>query len=256
MEIPAWITIPQGGAKNLPLVVHVHGGPQVRGYHQISWGRWPDAQFFASRGYLVLEPEPRGSTGYGDKLYVSSFKQWGQAMQDDITDGAMYLVKEGLADKSRMCIIGGSYGGYASAMAVVKDPDVWRCAVPYVAVTDLTLMQTATYSDISMFTDYLQTEFKKTVGDSDADKEMFDKYSPARHADRVKAPVLIAMGSDDLRVPQAHGDKFVSELRAAGKKVDYVVYNGEGHGFNKDENVYDWYGRIEKFFAENLKGKQ
>lgn len=253
MEIPAWITIPQGGGKDLPLVVHVHGGPQVRGYHQIAWGRWPDAQFFASRGYLVLEPEPRGSTGYGDKLYASSFKQWGQTMQDDITDGALHLVKEGLADRSRMCIIGGSYGGYASAMAVVKDPDVWKCAVPYVAVTDLTLMQTATYSDISMFSDYLQTEFKKTVGDSSADREMFDKYSPARHADRVKAPVLIAMGSDDLRVPQAHGDKFVSELRAAGKKVDYVVYNGEGHGFNKDENVYDWYGRIEKFFAENLK---
>lgn len=253
MEIPAWITIPQGGGKNLPLVVHVHGGPQVRGYQQISWGRWPDAQFFASRGYLVLEPEPRGSTGYGDKLYTSSFKQWGQSMQDDITDGAMHLVKEGLADKSRMCIIGGSYGGYASAMAVVKDPDVWKCAVPYVAVTDLTLMQTVTYSDISMFTDYLQTEFKKTVGDSDADKGMFDKYSPARHADRVKAPVLIAMGSDDRRVPQVHGDKFVSALQSAGKKVEYVVYPGEGHGFNKDENVSDWYHRIEKFFAENLK---
>lgn len=253
MEIPAWITIPQGGGKNLPLVVHVHGGPQVRGYHQISWGRWPDAQFFASRGYLVLEPEPRGSTGYGDKLYTSSFKQWGQSMQDDITDGALYLVKEGLADKDRMCIIGGSYGGYASAMAVVKDPDLWRCSVPYVAVTDLTLMQTATYSDISMFTDYLQTEFKKTVGDSDADKAMFDKYSPARHADRVKAPVLIAMGSDDLRVPQVHGDEFVSGLQKAGKKVEYVIYPGEGHGFNKDENVFDFYRRVEKFFAENMK---
>jgi dipeptidyl aminopeptidase/acylaminoacyl peptidase len=255
MEIPAWITLPQGGGKNLPLVVHVHGGPQVRGYRQISWGRWPDAQFFASRGYLVLEPEPRGSTGYGDKLYASSFKQWGQSMQDDITDGALYLVKEGLADRSRMCLIGGSYGGYASAMGVVKDPDLWRCAVPYVAVTDLTLMQKATYSDISMYSDYLQTTFKKTVGDADADREMFHKYSPARHADRVKAPVLIAMGSDDLRVPQVHGDEFASALQKAGKKVEYVIYNGEGHGFNKDENVFDFYRRVEKFFEENLKKK-
>jgi dipeptidyl aminopeptidase/acylaminoacyl peptidase len=253
MEIPAWITIPKGGGKNLPLVVNIHGGPWARSYHQIEWGRWPDAQFFASRGYMVLEPEPRGSLGFGDKLYTSSFRQWGQAMQDDITDGALHLVKEGLVDKSRMCVFGGSYGGYASAMALVKDPDLWKCGVPFVAVTDLTTFQKATYSDMSYATDFFQTEFKKMVGDSSADKEMFDKYSPARHADRVKAPVLIAMGSDDVRVPQVHGDDYVSALRSAGKKVEYVIYNGEGHGFNKDENVFDFYHRVEKFFADNLK---
>ena len=253
MEIPAWITIPQGGGKNLPLVVNIHGGPWVRAYHQIEWGRWPDAQFFASRGYMVLEPEPRGSSGWGDKHLVSSWKQWGQAMQDDITDGAMHLVKEGLVDKSRMCVFGGSYGGYASAMAMVRDPDVWKCGVPFVAVTDLGTFQNATYSDISVQSDFFQTEFKTMVGDSSADKEMFDKYSPARHADRVKGPILIAMGSDDVRVPQVHGDDFVSALQKAGKKVEYVVYPGEGHGFNKDENVFDFYHRVEKFFAENLK---
>jgi dipeptidyl aminopeptidase/acylaminoacyl peptidase len=253
MEIPAWITIPQGGAKSLPLVVNIHGGPWGRSYHQIQWGRWPDAQFFASRGYMVLEPEPRGSTGWGDKHYTSSFKQWGQTMQDDITDGALYLVKEGMVDKSRMCVFGGSYGGYASAMALVKDPDVWKCGVPFVAVTDLTSFQKVTYSDISEETDFFQTEFMKMVGDASADRQMFDRYSPARHADRVKAPVLIAMGSDDRRVPQVHGDDFVSALRSAGKKVEYVVYNGEGHGFNKDENVFDFYRRVEKFLEENLK---
>lgn len=253
MEIPAWITVPQGGGKNLPLVVNIHGGPWVRAYHQIEWGRWPDAQFFASRGYVVLEPEPRGSSGWGDRHLVSSWKQWGQTMQDDITDGAMHLVKEGLVDKSRMCVFGGSYGGYASAMAMVKDPDVWKCGVPFVAVTDLGTFQNATYSDISVQSDFFQTEFKTMVGDSSADKEMFDKYSPARHADRVKGPILIAMGSDDQRVPQVHGDDFVSALQKAGKKVEYVVYPGEGHGFNKDENVFDFYHRVEKFFAENLK---
>jgi acetyl esterase/lipase len=253
MMIPAWITIPKDGGKNLPLIVNIHGGPWVRGYEGISWGRWPDAQFFASRGYMVLEPEPRGSTGYGRKLHSSSFKQWGRTMQDDISDGALYLAKEGLVDKSRMCLFGGSYGGYASAMGVVKDPDLWKCAAPFVAVTDLFLMQGATYSDMSFASWFLQTDFLKLVGDSSTDKEMFDRSSPARHADRVKAPVFIAMGSNDVRVPQAHGDTFVAALREAGKKVEYVVYNGEGHGFNKDENVFDFYKRLEKFFAENLK---
>jgi dipeptidyl aminopeptidase/acylaminoacyl peptidase len=253
MMIPAWITVPKGGGKNLPLVVNIHGGPWVKGYSGISWGRWPDAQFFASRGYMVLEPEPRGSLGYGRKLFSSGFKQWGQAMQDDIADGALYLVKEGLVDKSRMCLFGGSYGGYASAMGIVKDPDLWACSVPFVAVTDLILFQTATYSDMSFASYFFQTDFKKMVGDSDADHDMFVKNSPARNASRVKAPVLIAMGSSDVRVPQAHGDKFASALRDAGKKVEYVVYNGEGHGFNKDENVFDFYHRVEKFLAENLK---
>jgi dipeptidyl aminopeptidase/acylaminoacyl peptidase len=253
LTIPAWVTVPKGGGKNLPLVVNIHGGPWVRGYEGISWGRWPDAQFFASRGYVVLEPEPRGSIGYGRKLFSSSFKQWGQAMQDDITDGALYLAKEGLVDKSRMCLFGGSYGGYASAMGVVKDPDLWKCAVPFVAVTDLILFQNATYSDISMLSYFFQTDFRKMVGDSDDDREMFVKYSPARNAGRVKAAVLVAMGSDDFRVPQAHGDKFVSALESAGRKVEYVVYRGEGHGFNKDENVFDFYRRVEKFFAEHLK---
>jgi dipeptidyl aminopeptidase/acylaminoacyl peptidase len=256
MEIPAYVTIPQGGAKNLPLVVNIHGGPWVQGYDIISWGRWPDAQFLASRGYVVLEPEPRGSLGWGDRLYTSSFKQWGQTMQDDITDGALSLVKDGLVDKSRMCVFGGSYGGYASAMALVKDPDLWACGVPFVAVTDLATFQNVTYSDMSTETDFFQTEFMKMVGDSSKDKEMFAKYSPARHADVVKAPVLIAMGSDDVRVPQVHGDDYVSALRSAGKKVEYVIYNGEGHGFNKDENVFDFYHRVEKFLEENLKKKQ
>ena len=253
LEIPAWVTIPKGGGKNLPLIVNIHGGPWVRGYGGISWDRWPEAQFFASRGYVVLEPEPRGSTGYGLNHYRTSFKQWGQAMQDDITDGALYLASEGLVDKNRMCLHGGSYGGYATAMGLAKDPDLWKCGSPFVAVTDLFLFQNVPYSDISMFSFFFQKDFKKMVGDSNDDKEMFTKYSPALLADRVKAPVLITMGSADVRVPQVHGDSYVSALRSAGKKVEYVVYNGEGHGYNKDENVFDFYKRLEKFFAENLK---
>jgi dipeptidyl aminopeptidase/acylaminoacyl peptidase len=253
MMIPAWVTVPKGGAKDLPLVVHIHGGPNVRGYEGIEWGRWPDAQFLASRGYVVLEPEPRGSTGYGRKLLTGGFRQWGQAAQDDINDGALFLVKEGLVDKSRMCLFGASYGGYAAAMGVVRDPDLWKCSAPYLAVTDLFALQGATYTDTARASYYFQSTFKKLVGDSDADREMFDRISPARHADRVKAPVFIAAGSADVRVPPSQDAAFVSALKSYSKKVEYVVYNGEGHGFNKDEHVFDYYHRLEKFLAENLK---
>ena len=251
LEIPAWVTIPRGsGGRNLPLIVHVHGGPMARVY---GGGFDLEAQFFASRGYAVLQPEPRVSTGFGRKHYRSGWKQWGQAMQDDLNDGALYLVKEGIADPKRMCIFGGSYGGYAAAIGPARDPDFWRCAAPYVAVTDLTLLQKVPYSDTSYLSDYLQTDFKRLVGDSDADREMFARTSAINLADRVKVPIFLAMGSDDVRVPLVHGDKFRDALEKAGKKVEYVVYPGEGHGFNKDEHRFDFYGRLEKFFAENLK---
>lgn len=254
MEIPAWVTIPRGSSgKNLPLIVNVHGGPWARVYSAISWGRWPEAQFFASRGYVVLEPEPRGSTGWGRKHFTSSFKQWGQTMQDDINDGALQLVKDGLVDRNRMCIHGGSYGGYAAAMGVTRDPDFWKCGSPFVAVTDLFLFQKVAYSDIAQNSDFFETDFKKMVGDSSADREMFTKYSPAKQAANVKVPVLITMGGDDVRVPLVHGEAFRNALQDAGKKVEFVVYSGEGHGYNKDSNVTDFYRRLEKFFAANLK---
>jgi dipeptidyl aminopeptidase/acylaminoacyl peptidase len=162
-------------------------------------------------------------------------------------------VNEGLVDKGRMCLHGGSYGGYATAMGLVKDPDLWKCGSPFVAVTDLFLFQNVPYSDISYASYFFQTDFKKVVGDSDADREMFRKYSPALQADKVKAAVLLTMGSNDVRVPQVHGDSFASALENAGRKVEYVIYKGEGHGYNKDENVFDFYKRLEKFFAQHLK---
>jgi dipeptidyl aminopeptidase/acylaminoacyl peptidase len=252
LEIPAWLVVPKGSSgRNLPLIVHVHGGPWVRVYGGADWGR-PDAQFFASRGYAVLEPEPRASIGFGKKHFRAGFRQWGQAMQDDLNDGALHLVKEGIADPKRMCIFGGSYGGYAAACGPARDPDFWKCAAPFIAVTDLALMQTIAYSDTSRLSDFLQTDFKRLVGDSEADREMFARTSAVQQAARIKAPVFLSMGSDDVRVPLAHGDRFRAALEAAGKKVEYVVYRGEGHGFNKDEHVFDFYRRLERFFAENL----
>ena len=254
MDIPAWVTTPLNSeGKNLPLVVNIHGGPWVRAYSGIQWGRWPNAQFLASRGYVVLEPEPRGSTGFGIKHYTSSFKQWGLAMQDDITDGALHLAKEGIVDKNRMCLFGGSYGGYAALQGLVKDPDLWRCGVAYVAVTDLELLQTVSWSDIARGSDFFETDFKRRVGDKDVDRDQFLKTSPAKNTDKIKAPVLLAMGHDDQRVPLVHGTTMQAAMEKSGKPIEYVVYTGEAHGFNKDENVIDFYTRVERFLALHLK---
>lgn len=254
LTIPAWLTVPRGvDAKNLPLIVHIHGGPWVRSYHGVQWGRWPTAQFFASRGYAVLEPELRGSVGFGAQHYLSSFKLWGLAMQDDITDGALHLANLGIVDKSRMCLFGGSYGGYASLQGLVKDPELWRCASSYIAVTDLELLQSVSWSDTARLTDYFETDFKRRVGDSERDRAQFATTSPAKNADKIKAAVMLTMGGQDQRVPIIHGTAMRDAMEKAGKPLDYTVYNEEGHGFNAPDNVIDFYTRTERFFAKHLK---
>jgi dipeptidyl aminopeptidase/acylaminoacyl peptidase len=135
----------------------------------------------------------------------------------------------------------------------VKEPDLWKCGSAFVAVSDLGLMQTIQYSDTALLSDYYEAEFPRLVGDKDKDRALFDRNSPARNTDKIKAPVLLAMGSADVRVPLAHGDAMRSALEKSHKKLEYVVYTGEGHGFNKDENVFDHYRRVEKFLAENLR---
>jgi dipeptidyl aminopeptidase/acylaminoacyl peptidase len=165
----------------------------------------------------------------------------------------LYLVKEGIVDKNRMCLYGASYGGYAAAMGLVKDPDLWKCAAPFLAVTDLILMQTLATSDISQGSDWLDNSFKQLVGDPDKDRVMMTLNSPALQASKIRAPIFMAMGGADVRVPIDHGNAFRAAVEAAGGKIEYTVYSGEGHGFNKDENVADFYKRVEEFFAKYLK---
>jgi dipeptidyl aminopeptidase/acylaminoacyl peptidase len=252
--IPAYLVLPRGvEPKNLPLVINIHGGPQVRGYNMLSgWGRWPEAVFLAAHGYAVLEPDPRHSTGFGLDHYRSGFKQWGLAMQDDITDGALRLASKGIIDINRVCLHGGSYGGYATLQGLVKEPDLFKCGNSFVAVTDLPTMQNYAGSDISRGSDYLETVFTKRVGDSSRDKEQFTKTSPAQNADKIKARVLLTMGSEDLRVPLKHGDIMVSAMEKAGVKHEYRVYKDEGHGYNRPENVADFYRRALKLFNESI----
>jgi dipeptidyl aminopeptidase/acylaminoacyl peptidase len=255
--IPAFVTLPPNkDAKNLPLIVHVHGGPVLRGYNWASWGRWPDAQFLASRGYAVLEPEPRASDGYGLQHIRAGMRQWGLTMQDDINDGALHLVSQGIADKSRMCIYGGSYGGYATLMGIVRNPDLWKCGNATVAVADLLELLTISYADYSERTNTAENSYwSRLVGDASTaeGRAKLLAQSPFTHAEKARAPLMLTMGSDDRRVPLIQGERMRDALQKAGKPIEWKVYTGEGHGFNKDENVFDFYRRTERFFAEHLK---
>jgi dipeptidyl aminopeptidase/acylaminoacyl peptidase len=250
LEIPAYLTLPRGGdGKNLPMVVVVHGGPWVHGE---TWRFDPEAQFLASRGYAVLQPNFRGSTGYGWKLYHASFGQWGLAMQDDITDGVRWAVKEGIADAKRVCIYGASYGGYATMMGLAKDPELYRCGVNYVGVTDLNLFLTMTWADYA-YSDFVTYSAKEMVGDPAKDAERLRATSPDNLAARIHVPVLMAYGSEDRRVPVEHGTRMRDALEKAGNKPQWILAEGEGHGFRDPKNQEMFYAAMEKFLAENLK---
>jgi dipeptidyl aminopeptidase/acylaminoacyl peptidase len=251
LSIPAYLTLPPGKpAKDLPLVVLVHGGPFLRGE---TWGYDAEAQFLASRGYAVLQADYRGSMGYGWKHYAAGWKQWGQAMQDDLSDGVKTLAAQGTVNPKRVCIMGGSYGGYATMMGLVKDPDLYRCGINMVGVTDLPMFIDETHSDRNYVPRYSDHFYENQVGHPSKDKAMLEANSPARHAARIKAPVMIVHGAGDVRVPQEHATKMRSALRDAGKEPVWIYYDDEGHGFLKESTRVDLYTQIERFLAENLK---
>jgi dipeptidyl aminopeptidase/acylaminoacyl peptidase len=250
MSIPAWLTLPKAGGKKLPMVVMVHGGPYVRGS---AWGWDPDSQFLASRGYAVLEPEFRGSTGYGSKLFSAGRKQWGLAMQDDLADAVKWAVAQGIADPNRVCIMGGSYGGYATLMGLVKDPSLYRCGIAYAAVTDIPLLFNSGAMVLSDMSDhYKQYGAPELIGDVAADNEQFIATSPLKQAARITRPLLLAHGSDDRRVPVDHFHKMRSALEASGAKAEFVEYPGETHGWFLPSTRLDFWGRVEKFLDRNI----
>jgi dipeptidyl aminopeptidase/acylaminoacyl peptidase len=249
LEIPAYLTIPKdSNGKKLPLVMVIHGGPNVPGD---SWGWNPEAQFLASRGYAVLQPNYRGTTRYGWKHFRAGWHQWGLAMQDDITDGVEWLVKEGIADPNRVCIYGGSYGGYAAMMGVAKTPDLFKCAINYVGVTDLLLLLTASWSDTN-HSDMAIESNKRRIGEVDKDGERLRATSPVNLASRIKAPVLMAYGGADVRVVPEHGTSMRSAMERAGNTPQWILANDEGHGYRKLENQVMFYGAMEKFLEKNL----
>jgi dipeptidyl aminopeptidase/acylaminoacyl peptidase len=251
MTIPAWLTIPNGSnRKALPMFVMVHGGPWVAG---TDWGWNPAGQFLASRGYAVLEPEFRGTLGYGEKHFRSSFKQWGLAMQNDVADTVRWAIKEGIADPKRICIGGASYGGYATLMGLVNDPDLFKCGINWVGVTDINLMYTGHWSAQSDGTDtQKKLGMPVMIGDPVKDAEQLKKTSPIEQAAKITQPLLMAYGAQDLRVPIYHGRKFEEAVRKTNPNVEMIVYEEEGHGWGMRKNQLDWWNRVEKFLNQHI----
>ncbi len=245
LTINGYITLPNGkDAKNLPVIVNPHGGPWARDV----WGWNPEVQMLANRGYAVLQMNFRGSTGYGRSFWQASFKQWGRNMQDDITDGVEYLVREGIGDPKRICIYGGSYGGYATLAGVAYTPNLYACAVDYVGVSNLfTFLNTIP----PYWKPYLDM-FHEMVGDPEKDKALLTETSPALNADRIKTPLFVAQGARDPRVNIDESNQMVKALKARGVDVPYMVKENEGHGFRNEENQFDFYEAMERFLAKYL----
>jgi len=249
LKIPLFVTHPPGAAvdKPLPAVVLVHGGPWVRG-SDLTWEA--EAQFLASRGYRVLQPEYRGSTGFGFRHYEAGWKQWGFAMQDDLADAVQWSVKQKLVDPSRVCIMGASYGGYAALMGPIAHPGVYRCAVSYAGVTDPMLTYSVTWSDASA--DTLAYSLPVLMGDPVKDAVRLEAASPLKRVAEIKIPVLLAHGGADRRVPIVHARKFAEAAQKAGVSVERVEYLDEGHGFFDEANHANFYERVEKFLKASL----
>ncbi len=249
-DLPVWITRPAGVPSNqaTPAVVLVHGGPWVRG----TFWRWnAEAQFLASRGYLVIEPEFRGSKGYGWNHYRKGFKQWGLSMQDDVSDALKFAVDKGWVDSKRVCIMGASYGGYATLMGLVKDPDQYRCGVAFAAVSDQRYMFDFHWND---FSDETRAVYlPDLLGDRKKDEARFIATSPVEQAARIKAPLLLVHGGEDRRVPIQNGERMRDALLKAGRPVQWVYYPRAEHGFPLLEDELDYYRRIEHFLAEQLR---
>jgi dipeptidyl aminopeptidase/acylaminoacyl peptidase len=249
VKINGYLTLPAGytmeTAKDLPVVVNPHGGPWARD----GWYFNPEVQFLANRGYAVLQPNFRGSTGYGRKFWEISFKQWGLKMQDDVTDGTKWLIDKGIANPKKIAIYGGSYGGYATLQGIVREPDLYAAAVDYVGVSNLFTFMTT----IPPYWKPMLDMMYEMVGNPRADSLQLAQTSPALNADKIKTPLFIAQGANDPRVNKAESDQMVDALKKRNIQVEYLVKDNEGHGFHNQENRFDFYRAMEGFLAKNLK---
>ena len=190
----------------------------------------------------------RGSTGYGRKFLEASYKEWGRKMQDDISDGVAYLIKEGIADPKRVAIYGASYGGYAVLAGLAFTPELYCCGIDYCGVSNLfTFMNT-----IPPYWKPMLEMMYEQVGNPETDHDLLAAASPALHADKIRVPLFIAQGANDPRVNKAESDQMVEALRKNGVEIEYMVKENEGHGFHNQENRFDFYRAMEKFLAKYL----
>jgi len=250
LEIPAFLTLPKGApAKNLPAILLPHGGPWARD----SWGFSGLAQFMANRGYAVLQPNFRGSTGYGKKFLNAGNKQWGDKMQDDVTWGVKYLVAEGIADPKRVGIMGGSYGGYATLAGVAFTPDVYGAAVSIVGPSNLITL----LDSIPPYWEAARIIFHERMGTPKTaeGKAQLVRQSPLSSAQKIRTPLLVAQGANDPRVKRAESEQIVIALRDRGFPVEYILAPDEGHGFARPVNSMALWAASEKFFAKHIGGR-
>jgi dipeptidyl aminopeptidase/acylaminoacyl peptidase len=248
LTIHGYVTFPPGvERRNLPTVLNVHGGP----YWRDSWGFDPHVQFFANRGYLCVQVNFRGSTGYGKKFLNAGNREWGARMHDDLIDAVEYVVAQGWADRQRIGIFGGSYGGYAALVGATFTPDVFACAVDIVGPSNLkTFIET-----IPPYWQPLIALLHTRVGNPQTEEDFLWSRSPLSRVEQIKIPLLIAQGANDPRVKQAESEQIVAAMKEKGIDHEYMLFADEGHGFAKPENRLKFYAAAEKFLAKHLGGR-
>jgi dipeptidyl aminopeptidase/acylaminoacyl peptidase len=243
LTIHGYLTLPKGGDKNLPLIIHPHGGPfGIRD----EWGFDPEVQYLAYHGYAVLQVEYRGSGGYGNAFMEAGYRQWGGAMQDDLTDATHWAVDQGVADPKRICIYGASYGGYAAIEGVEKEPDLYKCAVGYAGVYDLVKMH---HEAGYIHGQILEPFMDRTVG---TDEDVMRANSPYLHVDKIKADLFLAHGGADHTVVPAHAEELRDALDKIHKPYEWVYYPNEGHGFYALDHQVDVYTKMLAFFDKEI----
>jgi acetyl esterase/lipase len=250
-DLPVWVTTPpdmKPGARR-PTVVLVHGGPWERG---ASWGWHAQAQFLATRGWVVVEPEFRGSKGYGAAHFKAGWRHWGTTMQDDVADAARWAAREAGADPARTCIAGGSYGGYAVLMGLLREPELYRCGAAWAAVTEPRLLFEWSYNS-DLGDEARRFNLPTLIGDPKADADMLAAASPLAQAERLRAPLLLAFGELDRRVPLVHGTRLRAALKAAGNDPEWIVYPAEGHSWQLTRTRVDFARRLERFLSAQFR---
>lgn len=247
VKVPIYVSLPLYRASNqpLPMVVIPHGGP----WHRDTWGYNSFLQWVTNRGYVCLLVNFRGSTGFGKKYLHLGDKQWGVGtMQHDITDAVQWAISEGIADKERIAILGGSYGGYATLAGLAFTPDLYRCGVDIVGPSNIKTL----LDSIPPYWEPLKKLMQNRIGDADTDEVLNRRISPLFHADKIKAPLLIAQGANDPRVKKHEADQMFNVMKEKGLEVEYVLYPDEGHGFSRPPNRFDFILRAEVFLAKHI----
>jgi dipeptidyl aminopeptidase/acylaminoacyl peptidase len=248
LPLRGYITFPPDlERRNLPLVLVVHGGPWTRDV----WRFHPEAQWLANRGYICLQVNYRGSTGYGKAFLNAGDREWGGRMHDDLVDAVRWTIEQGYADENRLAIYGGSYGGYAALVGATFTPDLFRCAVAIVGPSNLiTFIRTIP----PYWTPMIET-FNRRVGNPETEPEFLMSRSPIARVDEIRIPMLIAHGANDPRVKQSESEQIVETMRAKGIRHQYLLFPDEGHGFARPENRMKFYATAERFLAEHLGGR-